>query len=324
MPPRSATLPGGRLAARQGKYEVGRRFFLLLVLVGLLPTILNSVWLLRGVPGGVMSEQIAWILGGAAIALMLIAALSSRWLSRALGADLTRFRSALRRMANGDYRIWVRHGGVTRESRELGTALNRLAGNVAEDSDHLQREQEESKVFAEQSLEFIEELLRARVPLAKHHPGLVESFGRELVERKKLSASIPESQNFVRGVMDAVLGKETRLSIRRSDPRYRTSMLWIESPVPGRITDLSARGMCIECLDTPQGRDPRPFTIANGQERFGIPARVEWCKLVATQRTESGESLAVYRAGVSFIDELPSALHDKLMKTLELQLAAGR
>ena len=302
---------------------MGRRFFVLLVLVGLLPTTLNSILLLKGVPGRAMSIQTAWILGGVAMVLLLVAALSSRWLSRALGGDLTRFRAALRRIADGDYRIWVRHGGLTRESRELGTALNRLAGNVADDADHLQREQEESKIFAEQSLKFIEELLRARVPLAKHHPGLVESFGRELVERKKLSASIPESQNFVRGVMDAVLGKDNRFSVRRNDPRYRTRMLWIESPVPGRITDLSTRGMCIECLDTPQGRDPRPFTIASGHERFAIPARVEWCKLVATQRTESGESLAVYRAGVSFIDEISPELHDKLIQTLELQLGAG-
>ena len=199
-------------------------------------------------------------------------------------------------------------------------ALNRLTGNLAQDEAHLKREEQDSGAVAEQSLEFIEELLRARVPLAKHHPGLVESYSRELVAKKKQAETAPELRGFMREVMSAVLGKKGREYIRRRNPRYSARTLWLAAPVPARITDLSASGMCIESLKSPQGQDPRPFTLVDGDERLTVSAFVKWCKLVSTARTKSGESTAIYRAGVEFVEDLPSSVRDRLLRALDAQV----
>lgn len=296
-----------------------RVLFVLIAMVGLVPLTLNIVLLRQGNADPDARRLTVWIVCGAVAVTLAAAAWLAGWLSRVFEEDLARFRNALKRVAGGDYRVWVRHGGASREAHELGVALNRLSGNLAVDEDHLKREEEESGAVATQSLEFIEELLRARVPLAKHHPGLVESYSRELVAKKKLAETAPESRGFIREVMSAVLGTKGRERVRRSDPRYLARRLWLAAPVAARISDLSTSGMCIESLQSPQGQDPRPFIIADGEERLTLSASVKWCKLVSTARTQDGESTAVYRAGIEFVEDLSNGVRDKLLQTLDAQ-----
>ena len=125
----------------------------------------------------------------------------------------------------------------------------------------------------------------------------------------------------MRGVMDAVLGKKDRQVARRGYPRYLAKTLWTESPVPARIIDLSVSGMCIESLESPQSEKPISFTIVNGEERFSVPARVQWCRLVATDKVREGERMAVYRAGAEFLEDLPRRTLEQLLNTLESQFA---
>jgi hypothetical protein len=296
-----------------------RVFFLLIALVALVPLTLNFVLLMQGTPQPDGRRMTIWIVCGVVAATLAAAGLLAGWLSKVFEGDLARFRNAVKRVARGDYRVWVRHGGASREAHELAVALNRLSGNLAVDEDHLKREEEESGAVATQSLEFIEELLRARVPLAKHHPGLVESYSRELVAKKKLAETAPEQRGFMSEVMSAVLGRKGREHVRRRDPRYLARRLWLAAPVAARITDLSTSGMCIESLQSPQGRDPRPFIVADGEERLTLSASVKWCRLVSTARTQEGESAAVYRAGIEFVEDLPNGVRDKLLRTLDAQ-----
>jgi hypothetical protein len=301
-----------------------RSLFVLVLLVGLLPLLLNSFLLLDQVPNSPARGRTVAVLVVSVLLLVLLAGLAASWLSRQIGEDLVRFRNALWRMSRGNYRGWMRDRGSHREVRALGFALNRLAGNLAEEELLLQREEEESREVATQSLEFIEELLKARVPLAKHHPGLIEAYSRELVEGKRKAESEPQDQSFVRGVMDAVLRKGEKGNTRRGFPRYLSRTLWVEKPVPARIIDLSVAGMCIESLTTPQGEASTVFTVVDGDERLEIPGNVQWCKLVSTNRIMKGERVAVYRAGIAFISSLSLQLHERLLQAIEAQFGLDR
>jgi hypothetical protein len=300
-----------------------RILFILIALVGLVPLLLNSFMLVQSATEDLGKARALWVVAGTAMLLLLAAWAVAGWLASLFEEDLARFRNAIRRVARGNYEGWIRHGGAGRETRDLGEALNRMAGNLAEDEGRLEREVKESRAVATQSLEFIEELLRARVPLAKHHPGLVESYSRELVARKRESETTPEAQGFMREVMSAILGRKGRAFVRRRDPRYFARTLWLAAPVAARITDLSASGMRVESLHSPQGEDPRAFTIVNGEETVTLSASVRWCKLVSTERTKDGETVAVYRAGVGFSEDLPRRVRDQLLRTLDDQVSGS-
>lgn len=300
-----------------------KTLFLVIVLVGAIPLALNALLVLREAqPGSDLTGLVvATTITGAL--LLLLALLATRWLSRGLDQDLAGVSQAVDRIADGKYHGWMRYRGSNRETRDLSLALNRLAGNLADEEAILQREEAESRAVATQSLEFIEELLKAKVPLAKHHPGLVEAYSRELVAKTRQVDEEPGSRNLVRGVMDAVLGKKERHVARRSYPRYLAKTLWTESPVPARIIDLSMSGMCVESLESPQRENPTSFTIVNGEERFSVPARVQWCRLVATDEVREGERVAVYRAGAEFLEDLPQRTLERLLETLESQFEAA-
>jgi hypothetical protein len=309
------------MAPAQRGFEILKKIlFLAIAVVGLVPLSMNSI-ILHG-SGSEAADPIRtwWIFGATSAVLLAGAWFVAGWLAQSYREDLSRFRSALKRVGEGNYRGWIRHSGTSSEARELGQALNRLTGNVAQEEKHLEREALESRQVAAQSLEFIEELLRARVPLAKHHPGLVESYSREFVARKKEAETTPSAQGFLRELMNAVLGKKARRFVRRRSRRIPSRSLWLAAPVEARITDLSASGMSVESLLSPQGVDPRPFTIVNNDETLTVPASVKWCRLVATERNSSGESTPIYRAGIEFSEHLPRRVRDALMQTLDGQV----
>ena len=74
------------------------------------------------------------------------------------------------------------------------------------------------------------------------------------------------------------------------------------SPIKGRIVDITAFGAGVESHSPLRVLEQRPFIIRIGKSSATVRGEVRWCRLSETKRTRDGESIPIFRAGISFLD----------------------
>lgn len=90
---------------------------------------------------------------------------------------------------------------------------------------------------------------------------------------------------------------------RRYDPNVVGSLCF---SAHGRVVDISAHGLGLECHDAlPPTRGYR-FTLRDTGRELKLKGRTVWNRLTETRRTDSGDVVPVYRAGVRFEDSSPT------------------
>jgi c-di-GMP-binding flagellar brake protein YcgR len=91
---------------------------------------------------------------------------------------------------------------------------------------------------------------------------------------------------------------------RRREPNVVGSLSF---SAEGRVVDISSQGLGLECHDAlPPTRGYR-FTLRDSGRQLKLAGRTVWNRLTETRRTDEGEVVPVYRAGVRF--EHDSATH---------------
>ncbi len=86
----------------------------------------------------------------------------------------------------------------------------------------------------------------------------------------------------------------------RSSQRYRTTDLAVEFPIGAAVVDVSDSGMGIESSHQLRVGASYVFRVQVGEESFGMPGKVEWCRFAGSNGTKGADPAAVYKAGVSF------------------------
>ena len=76
----------------------------------------------------------------------------------------------------------------------------------------------------------------------------------------------------------------------------------LRSPISGRIVDITAFGAGVESHSPLKVLDERPFTFGIGKSSATVRGEVRWCRLSETKLTPDGESIPIFRAGISFLD----------------------
>ena len=76
----------------------------------------------------------------------------------------------------------------------------------------------------------------------------------------------------------------------------------LKSPISGRIVDITAFGAGVESHSPLKVLEERPFTFGIGRSNATVQGRVRWCRLSETKRTTDGESIPIFRAGISFVE----------------------
>jgi hypothetical protein len=76
----------------------------------------------------------------------------------------------------------------------------------------------------------------------------------------------------------------------------------LRSPISGRIVDITAFGAGVESHSPLKVLDARPFTFGIGKSSATVQGEVRWCRLSETKLTPDGESIPIFRAGISFIE----------------------
>lgn len=105
------------------------------------------------------------------------------------------------------------------------------------------------------------------------------------------SASEPESAARVR---------PQRRYPRRHDPNVVGSLSF---SARGKVVDISSHGLGLECYDAlPPTRGYR-FTLRDSGHELRVKGRTVWNRLTETRRTDAGEVVPVYRAGVRFDED---------------------
>lgn len=86
---------------------------------------------------------------------------------------------------------------------------------------------------------------------------------------------------------------------RRRVQRFKVRELTLEAPIDAVICDVSDEGLGVEAAERLRVGVDYIFRVRRGSGSLKLPGRVEWCRLVETRRTEEGEVVPVYRAGVA-------------------------
>ncbi len=79
-----------------------------------------------------------------------------------------------------------------------------------------------------------------------------------------------------------------------------------------RIVNMSLTGMAIESASHLRPGNRYSIELADDKGRLRLPAAVRWCHLEGTRATETGETLPVYQAGLSFKEVLSDKAHEIL------------
>jgi HAMP domain-containing protein len=300
-----------------------RNLFLVMILVGGVPLALSTVWLIRDAPREGRLIETAWIVVVAAALLVLLAAFLSRNLSFVLRRELSELGDAMSRLDPGEQKARERNAIVTRELQELSLTLDQLTRFVQEHTQNLRRTEQESRGLATDSLKLFAEAAKGRAPHTKPHPGLAGSFSRALAVQQGHLDEGGKAPNLLDSLLDTLDQEESDLVERRTCPRYSGHSLQVDTPVLAKVIDLSATGMGLEGLHKPPFEGENVFSVLSDADRIEIRGKVCWCKLVSTLYTTEGDTLPVYRAGISFGRRLPPNTRARLLRTLEgpLQVA---
>lgn len=76
----------------------------------------------------------------------------------------------------------------------------------------------------------------------------------------------------------------------------------LKSPISGRIVDITAFGAGVESHSPLKVLEERPFTFGIGKSTATVRGEVRWCRLSETKSTTTGESIPIFRAGISFVE----------------------
>ena len=101
-------------------------------------------------------------------------------------------------------------------------------------------------------------------------------------------------------------------SDRRRLPRDIERPVYVTSPVAGVVKDLGPGGFCVESWEPLAVKRRYTMAIGETQDRsVRIACRVEWCRLVRAEKTDTGDVVSVYRSGVSYLghDERNGSSH---------------
>jgi len=110
---------------------------------------------------------------------------------------------------------------------------------------------------------------------------------------------------------------------RRDSPRYAAGSVGFRSTeIQASLVDLSSDGLAIESLEHPAIGSTLSFALEQGGTRADTHAKVCWCNLKRTYRTEDGDLVAVYRAGLRLGDQRGPAL-DLITRGARLDSVAG-
>ena len=86
----------------------------------------------------------------------------------------------------------------------------------------------------------------------------------------------------------------------RGHRRRPSSGIAITNPVQGTVVDVSSAGIGLECERPLRVRDRYPFTLAMDPDlRTHRSGEVRWCRMMATNDEETGESTLVFRIGIA-------------------------
>jgi hypothetical protein len=300
-----------------------RTLFLVMILVGGIPLTLSTVWLIRDAPREGRLLETAWIVVVSAALLVLLAAFLSRNLSFVLRRELSELGDTLSRLDPGEEQAQKRQATATRELQDLSLTLDELTRFVQEHTQNLRTTEQESRELATDSLKLFAEAARGRAPHTKPHPGLAASFSRALAAEQGHLDEGGETTNLLDALLDTLDQEEPGLIERRTCPRYPGHSLQVDTPVLAKVIDLSATGMGLEGLHRPPFEGEKVFSVLSEADRIEIRGKVCWCKMVSTLYTTEGDTLPVYRAGISFGRRLSPSTRERLLRTLEapLQLA---
>lgn len=87
---------------------------------------------------------------------------------------------------------------------------------------------------------------------------------------------------------------------RRGDVRFPLANTDLENHlVRGSLVEMSRGGLSIEAHEALSPGQAYTFTLKIGEYEETLRGRVLWCRLRATRKTEGGDVLPVYRAGIS-------------------------
>ena len=115
---------------------------------------------------------------------------------------------------------------------------------------------------------------------------------------------------------------------KRRAHRFKISDVTVEAPIDAVVCDVSDSGLGVEARDKLLIGVDYIFRLRIRQDSIKLPGRVEWCRLIRTQRTEDGEVVPVYRAGVALAASAAAGvwrieLAKALDSSLELQDSRG-
>ncbi len=132
----------------------------------------------------------------------------------------------------------------------------------------------------------------------------------------KLSIEIREDEG--------VMAKDRRSSDRHEVDGVQGSLF---ASADARIVDVSPEGLAIETNRSLRVGRSVPLAVNRKSRVLPVMAKVIWCSLVGTWRSESREVLPVYRAGVRFEEDVDDRVIDlvrfigkKALLTLETKL----
>jgi hypothetical protein len=86
----------------------------------------------------------------------------------------------------------------------------------------------------------------------------------------------------------------------RGQQRYAAEDIAVEFPIDAAVVDVSESGMGIESGQQLRVGADYVFRVQMGDQSFGLPGKVEWCRFAGTKAADGAERAVVYKAGVSF------------------------
>ena len=100
--------------------------------------------------------------------------------------------------------------------------------------------------------------------------------------------------------MSSVYEPQAEPEDRREAERTETTSL-LMSPVTGTIKNISSSGIGVETWDPFKVHSEFVATIGQVGKQARLACRVEWCRLVRTEKTHDGTVISIYRSGLSFL-----------------------
>lgn len=86
---------------------------------------------------------------------------------------------------------------------------------------------------------------------------------------------------------------------RRDDTRKLTGVSFVAGSITGRLVNVSESGLGLESDKPLRVLKRGTFTLGIGRARPEFRGQVRWCRLTGTTVLDHGETVPVYRSGIS-------------------------